>query len=109
MRKRSPTSSTRRNLCGADCQTKIEGVANAPQPHFNLFGEVHEDLIEMEPIDELDETGATLRVLLMLHKEGSLSRTKLFGSAAMGKQAVYTALRVLRRLGLVGEERRKGS
>ncbi len=65
-------------------------------------------MIEMEPIDELDETGGTLRVLLMLHKEGSISRTELIGNAAMGKQAVYTALRVLQQLGLVEEERRKG-
>ena len=65
-------------------------------------------MIEMEPIDELDETGGALRVLLMLHKEGSISRTKLIGNAAMGKQAVCTALRVLQQLGLVEEERRKG-
>jgi DNA-binding MarR family transcriptional regulator len=62
----------------------------------------------MEPIDELDETGAALRVLLILHREGPLSRTVLIGKTARGKQAVYTALRVLQRLGLVGEERRKG-
>lgn len=62
----------------------------------------------MKPIDELDESRGALRVLLMLHKEGSISRTKLIGNAAMGKQAVYTALRVLHQLGLVEEERRKG-
>ncbi len=62
----------------------------------------------MESIDELDETGGALRVLLILYKEDSISRTKLIGNAAMGKQAVYTALRVLQQLGLVEEERRKG-
>jgi len=36
-------------------------------------------MIEMEPIDELDETGGALRVLLMFHKEGSISRIKLIG------------------------------
>lgn len=65
-------------------------------------------MIEMRPIDELGETKAALRVLLMLHKGGSISRTELIGNAAMGKQAVYTALRVLQQLGLVEEERRKG-
>jgi len=65
-------------------------------------------MIEMRPIDELGEAKAALRVLLMLHKGGSISRTKLIGNAAMGKQAVYTALRVLQQLGLVEEERRKG-
>ena len=65
-------------------------------------------MIEMGPIDELDGTRAALRVLLTLHKEGSLPRTKLIGNAAIGKQAVYTALRVLQQLGLVEEERRKG-
>lgn len=48
-----------------------------------------------EPIGELDGTGAALRVLLILHKEDPLSRTKLIGNATMGKQAVYTALGVL--------------
>ena len=62
----------------------------------------------MEPIDELGGAKAALRVLLTLHKEGPLSRTKLIWNAAMGKQAVYTALRVLQQLGLVEEERTKG-
>ncbi|GAI58019.1 unnamed protein product [marine sediment metagenome] len=62
----------------------------------------------MELIGELDETKGALRVLLILHKEGPLSRTKLIGNAAVGKQAVYTALRVLQQLGLVEEERMKG-
>ena len=62
----------------------------------------------MEPIDQLGEAKAALRILLTLHKEGSISRTKLIGNAAMGKQAVYTALRVLQQLGLVEEERTRG-
>ncbi|MBA7658522.1 hypothetical protein ES703_66478 [subsurface metagenome] len=61
----------------------------------------------MELIGELDETKGALRVLLILH-EGPLPRTKLIGNAAVGKQAVYTALRVLQQLGLVEEERTKG-
>jgi len=65
-------------------------------------------MIEMRPIDELGEAKAALRVLLMLHREGPFSRTELIENAAMGKQAVYTALRVLQQLGLVEEERRKG-
>ncbi|GAI36022.1 unnamed protein product, partial [marine sediment metagenome] len=35
----------------------------------------------MESIDELDETGGALRVLLILYKEDSISRTKLIGNA----------------------------
>ena len=62
----------------------------------------------MEPIGELDETKGTFRVLLILHREGPLSRPKLIRKAAVGKQAVYTALRVLQQLGLVEEERTKG-
>jgi|GEM_PF-6511414 len=42
-------------------------------------------MIEMRPIDELGEAKAALRVLLMLHKGGSISRTELIWNAAMGK------------------------
>ena len=53
----------------------------------------------------------SIRLSLVTRRLGyffTLSRTKLIGNAAMGKQAVYTALRVLQQLGLVKEERRKG-
>jgi predicted transcriptional regulator len=62
----------------------------------------------MRKIAELDETEGALRVLLTLHEEGPLPRTKLIEKAPIGKQAIYTALKTLWKLGLAKEERTKG-
>jgi len=59
----------------------------------------------MQPIEKLDETKATLRVLLYLHDKKEAKLTDIIQNIPnAGQKAIYTTLTTLKQLNLIQEK-----